>query len=84
MTTTPLQALSLLNSAFVFQMSDALVDRMDNPQQADATIAKLFRSVLLREPTDEELSQSRALVAKHGTRALARALWNSSEFLVLD
>lgn len=84
MTTTPLQALSLLNSSFVFQMSDALVDRMDNPQQADATIAKLFRSVLLREPTDEELSQSRALVAKHGARALARALWNSSEFLVLD
>ena len=84
MTTTPLQALSLLNSDFVFQMTDALVDRMGDPQESDTTITKLFRSVLLRDPTDEERAQCRQLVAKHGTKALTRALWNSSEFLVLD
>jgi len=84
MTTTPLQALSLLNSDFVFQMSDALVDRMEVSQQADTTISKLFRSVLLRDPTAEEQAQCQQLVAKHGIKALARALWNSSEFLVLD
>jgi hypothetical protein len=84
MTTTPLQALSLLNSDFVFQMSDALVDRMEVSQQADTMISKLFRSVLLRDPTAEEQAQCQQLVAKHGIKALARALWNSSEFLVLD
>jgi hypothetical protein len=76
MTTTPLQALSLLNNDFVFQMTD--------PLESDTTITKLFRSVLLRDPTDEERAQCRQLVAKHGTKALTRALWNSSEFLVLD
>ena len=84
MTTTPLQALSLLNSDFVFQMTDALVDRMEDPLESDTTITKLFRSVLLRDPTDQERAQCRQLVAKHGTKALTRALWNSSEFLVLD
>jgi hypothetical protein len=57
---------------------------MEDPQQADTMITKLFRSVLLRDPTAEERVQCRQLVAKHGTKALARALWNSSEFLVLD
>ena len=32
----------------------------------------------------QELSQAQSLVGEHGLRALARALWNSNEFLVLD
>jgi hypothetical protein len=84
MTTTPLQALSLLNSSFVFQMSDALVDRWSKVGSNDEAILGMFRSVLLRDPTSEELSQAQSLVGEHGLRALARALWNSNEFLVLD
>ncbi|MFM7926915.1 MAG: DUF1553 domain-containing protein, partial [Pirellula sp.] len=84
MTTTPLQALSLLNSSFVFQMSDALVDRWSKAGSDDEAIVGLFRSVLLRDPTSEELLQAQGLVGEHGLRALARALWNSNEFLVLD
>jgi hypothetical protein len=44
----------------------------------------MFQSVLLRDPTSEEMLQAQGLVAEHGLRALARALWNSNEFLVLD
>jgi len=84
MTTTPLQALSLLNSSFVFQMSDALVDRWSKEGSSQAAIRGLFQSVLLRDPTPEELLQAQVLVGEHGLRALARALWNSNEFLVLD
>jgi cytochrome c553 len=84
LTTTPLQALSLLNSSFVFQMSDALVDRLGKQQDSSWAITAMFRSVLLRDATPEELAQARVLVDKHGLRALARALWNSNEFLVLD
>ena len=96
LTTTPLQALSLLNSSFVFQMSDALVDSIEAQWRTrkdggaaqelgrDQWIELLFERVLLRAPTLLELEQSRSLVDKHGVRALARALWNSNEFLVLD
>jgi hypothetical protein len=84
MTTTPLQALSLLNSSFVFQMSDALVERWTQAGASDAAIVGMFQSVLLRDPTSEEMLQAQGLVAEHGLRALARALWNSNEFLVLD
>lgn len=84
MTTTPLQALSLLNSSFVFQMSDAMVERGSKQTSIDESIRWMFRSVLLREATPEEFDQAKELVDKHGLRPLARALWNSNEFLVLD
>jgi hypothetical protein len=84
MTTTPLQALSLLNSSFVFQMSDALVDRQGNRESLDRSIQSMFQGVLLRDPDAEELAQARGLVDKHGLKSLARALFNSNEFLVLD
>ena len=88
MTTTPLQALSLINSSFVFQMSEALVDQVTKEQVADESldrsIQRLFRSVLLRDPSPSELQQAQALTQTHGLKALARALWNSNEFLILD
>lgn len=84
MTTTPLQALSLLNSSFVFQMSDALVERTSKQSSIEDSIREMFQSTLLREPTPAELAQAKDLVERHGPRALARALWNSNEFLVLD
>jgi hypothetical protein len=65
-------------------MSDALVDRWSKEGSSQAAIRGLFQSVLLRDPTPEELLQAQVLVGEHGLRALARALWNSNEFLVLD
>jgi hypothetical protein len=50
----------------------------------DRSIQTMFQSVLLRDPDAEELSQARSLVDKHGLKSLARALFNSNEFLVLD
>jgi hypothetical protein len=44
----------------------------------------MFQGVLLRDPDAEELAQARGLVDKHGLKSLARALFNSNEFLVLD
>jgi hypothetical protein len=89
-TTTPLQALSLLNNAFVFQMSDALVISVgrqvpnERPIEHETLVRLMFREVLLRDPTHEEQEAARELVRSHGPSALARALWNSNEFLVLD
>jgi len=88
-TTTPLQALSLLNNEFVFQMSDALVKKLEalpNSQSDhdNALATALFQQVLLRNPTAEETDQASQLVSRFGAAALARALWNSNEFLVLE
>jgi hypothetical protein len=88
-TTTPLQALSLLNNPFVFQMSDALVgrvrnDEVDSSAENDRVIQQLFQQVLLRLPTDDEFETAKELVRQHGATALARALWNTNEFLILE
>jgi mono/diheme cytochrome c family protein/cytochrome c553 len=60
MTTTPLQALSLLNSGFVFQMSDALVHRIEamfaNRDDQEPMVRECFRAILQREASEEELS----------------------------
>ena len=88
-TTTPLQALSLLNNEFVFQMSDALVKKLETGPASESGHDKelataLFQQVLLRNPTPEESDQASQLVSRFGAAALARALWNSNEFLVLE
>jgi hypothetical protein len=88
-TTTPLQALSLLNNPFVFQMSDALVgrvrgDSVGSSAEDDRVIQQLFQQVLLRLPNDDEFVTARELVRQHGATALARALWNTNEFLILE
>jgi len=88
-TTTPLQALSLLNNPFVFQMSEALVNLIHHsgtsPHETDEELVRsLFRSILLRDPEPDEETYSRELISKYGAIALARALWNTNEFLVLE
>jgi hypothetical protein len=88
-TTTPLQALSLLNNPFIFQMSEAIVGQLrpstSIPKKTDQElVGPLFQSILLRDPDPDEENYSRELVSKYGATALARALWNTNEFLVLE
>ncbi len=83
-TTTPLQALSLLNSPFVLRMSDAFATRVETrfPQDARSQIEWMFQLVYSRAPAAEEFEGARRLLDKHGVAALARALFNSSEFVI--
>lgn len=83
-TTTPLQALSLLNSPFVLRMCGALAERAE--RENDSTkqqVIWMFRQVLSRPPADDELAAAVALAEKHGTAAVARGLLNSSEFVTV-
>ncbi len=83
MTTTPLQALSLLNSPFVLRMADAFGARAkaEAPKNLNGQVTWMFEMTLGRSPAHEELPGALALVEKHGPAALARALFNSSEFV---
>lgn len=85
-TTTPLQALSLLNNQFILETSEKLAERVkretrDNP---DAETERMWKLTLGRLPDERERELSLALIHKHGPEALARALFNSNEFVVLE
>ena len=79
-TTTPLQALALWNGPFALRMADTLADRFRTMIVADQA-TQLYHSVLQRSPTPSEHRSATTLVDRHGPRALARALFNSNEFL---
>jgi hypothetical protein len=83
--TTPLQALNLLNSTFVLQQSAFLADRIqkDVGDDPENIVRRAFRLTLQRDPDAQEASVSEALVREHGLAALCRALMNSNEFLFL-
>ncbi|MBB74904.1 MAG: hypothetical protein CMJ75_10365 [Planctomycetaceae bacterium] len=83
-TTTPLQALSLLNNSFVLRMAGHLGKRVE--REAGANVMKQVRRAydltLGRQPDAEEEALAVKLVERHGAAALGRALFNSNEFVV--
>ena len=85
-TTTPLQALALLNDAFVLTNVDAFAARLrrEAGSDVDAQIARAFALAYQRTPTTEEASICRQTVARHGLEVLARAVLNTNEFLYVD
>lgn len=86
--TTPVQALSLLNDPFVTAESQALAERLRN-QSSDPReqITLAFRSILSRKPTTQELeSTARFLInePKYGLAEVCRVLFNTNEFAYVD
>ncbi|HCN28162.1 MAG TPA: hypothetical protein DIT64_05165 [Verrucomicrobiales bacterium] len=79
-TTTPLQALTLLNHSFTLDMADALARRVDGPEAVVTAYHLLFQ----RKPNAAESSAAQALIARHGLKSLCRALLNSNELLHVD
>ncbi|MEO2020763.1 MAG: DUF1553 domain-containing protein, partial [Pirellulaceae bacterium] len=86
-TTTPLQALSLLNNAFVLRMADHCARRVKQEvgdQQLEKQIQRSFELTLGRQPAAEEQQAAHRLVKQHGLQALVRALFNTNEFLIVQ
>ena len=84
--TTPLQALNLLNSPFLIQQASFLAERVTGEAREDvpAQIQRAFQIVLHRSPTAEEKAAGAALAQEHGLTALCRALFNASEFIFMQ
>ena len=84
-TTSPLQALSLLNNRFVLDQAAAFAARVDAEQAETETVASrvthAWRLALGRIPTDMELRVAVDFVRKEGLTSLGRALLNANEFL---
>ena len=83
--TTPMQALNLLNSAFVLDQADHLAARVkkDAGKNAEAQVRRAFHLTLGRAPEARELAAAKKLAATHGLPALARALFNTHEFITI-
>jgi hypothetical protein len=85
-TTTPLQALALLNNSFVLRMSEKLAERLrrdagdEAARQAERGIALCFG----RAMEGKERDRYSRFIADHGLSAFCRVIFNSSEFLYVD
>ena len=85
-TTTPLQALALLNDEFVLVMADAFAGRLrgEAGHDASAQVTRAWRLALGRDPDAEERRLAETLAAEHGLEAVCRGLFNVAEFVVID
>jgi hypothetical protein len=81
--TTPIQALNLLNSSIVIQLTQTIASAIESSTPDDLTlrIAEAYRRILGREPKQTEIELAVPSVRKHGLDVLCRALFNSNEYL---
>ncbi|MEX2672260.1 MAG: DUF1553 domain-containing protein [Phycisphaeraceae bacterium] len=84
-TTTPLQALSLMNNAFVFRIADSLSERVvrevgDDPSEQTR---RLYELIFHREPGSTETRRVAEFITEHGLTAFVRLAFNANEFLYL-
>jgi hypothetical protein len=87
-TTTPLQALSLLNDSFVLRMADSFAARLQRecgPAADEAALIRRGYAVAYGRPPDaDELSDAVEFVRVHGLPAFCRVMFNANEFLYVD
>jgi hypothetical protein len=82
--TTPLQALNLLNSSFVLQQAKLFAKRLENEAAADsARIARAWQLCFQRPPTRGEVAESADFIASHGLMQFCRAMLNANEFVFI-
>lgn len=82
--TTPLQALNLLNSHFVTQQAELFAHRLENeadtiPQQ----ITRAWQLCFQRLPTVEEKTVSEKFIKQESLQQFTRALINTNEFVFI-
>ena len=86
-TTTPLQALTLLNHSFTADIASGLAERTkseSSPDDPKQQVNFLFNHLLNRQPTDDELTMSINLIKQHDLQTLCRAMLNLNEFIYVD
>ena len=84
--TTPLQALNLLNDPFMLDQGERFAARL-RKEAGDAVpdqVRRAFRLAFGRDPSDGEAKASEKLVQVHGLATFCRALFNANEFVFVD
>lgn len=86
-TTTPLQALTLMNHSFTLDMATALAERLERETSTSdysGQVDRAFRLAFTRRPDEGETAAAVELIELHGLPAFCRALLNANEFIYLD
>ncbi len=85
-TTTPLQALTLLNHSFTLDMAEAFTRQLDQISGGDDSvwISNAYQRCFSRSPSEIELEQALLFKADLGGALFCRALFNSNEFIHID
>jgi len=83
--TTPLQALNLMNSDFVVDQAIHLAKRAQNESKGNlkTSVIRAFELIFSRKPRTEELNASLKIAKDRGLEIVCRALMNSNEFAFL-
>lgn len=82
--TTPLQALGMLNSPFVSEQAKHFARRFQDGGNSTWQMLQVFSTVLGRQPSTKESFWLRKLARSHGVGQVCRVLWNTNEFLFLQ
>ncbi len=86
-TTTPLQALTLMNHQFTLDLAQYLAERLKREggsANVDQQIKRAFLLFYARSPVAQEQQAARQLIATNGLDAFCRAMINSNELIYLD
>ena len=83
--TTPIQALNLLNSLFVNQQADHFAQRLRSEcgDDLNASINLGWKLAFGRTPSPDERQLASDLAEAHGLSQLTRAIFNANEFLFI-
>lgn len=84
-TTTPMQALTLLNHSFTSDMAGFLSERLLREAGPDpaAQVHRAFSLAYGRAPSPDEQKDAAAFIGKQGLKAFARVLLNTNELISL-
>ena len=82
-TTSPLQALTLLNSTFVVDQASSFAALVETESGGDESgfVDAAWRRAYMREPSAAERRAAAEFLEQHGLESLSRAILNSNEFL---
>ena len=86
-TTTPLQALTLLNHSFSQDMARSFAERLQRESDKRAVSAPIQRAYQLaysRDASEEEVELAAEFIGEFGLTAYCRALLNSTELIYID
>ncbi len=82
--TTPLQALNLLNSVFVMEQAGHFAKRLETEAATTGDrIERAFALCFQREPSPEDLADATAFIEQEGLVQFTRAMLNANEFVFI-
>ena len=83
--TTPLQALNMMNGEFLLDQAARFAARVAEEAGSDSgrQVTRAIQLAFGRPATDREIAAGRELVAAHGLPILCRSLYNANEFITV-